>query len=62
MTETNKSRYRWWCRNRYVRRTALVIHFTLLFPVSIAIYAVADSLEGARYHMSKFRELWEEYK
>jgi hypothetical protein len=39
----------------------MVIYFTLLFPVSIAIYAVADSLEGARYYMSKFRKLWEEY-
>ena len=61
MTDTNKSLYRWWCRNRYVRRTVMVIYFTLLFPVSVVVYAVADSLEGARYYMSKFRETWEEY-
>ena len=62
MTETNKSRYRWWCRNRYVRRTVMVIYFTLLFPVGVVIYAVADVFEGTRHCMSKFRKLWEEYK
>ena len=62
MIETNKSRYRWWCRNRYVRRTALVIHFSLLFPVSVMVFAAFAALEGAGYHVSKFKELWEEYK
>ena len=62
MSKTNKSRYRWWCRNRYVRRTAMVIYFSLLFPVSMVIHVVFAVFEGTRHYMSKFRELWEEYK
>ena len=61
MIETNKSRYRWWCRNRYVRRTAMVIYFSLLFPVGVVVYAIAAVFESTRHYMSKFGELWEEY-
>lgn len=62
MTETRKKPYRWWFRNRYVRRATLVIHFSLLFPVSVMVFVALAALEGARYHVSKYRELWEEYK
>ena len=60
MTETRKKPYRWWCRNRYVRRTAMMIYFSLLFPVGVVVYAVVAVFESTKQYMSKFGELWEE--